>query len=170
MRWIRLLCAFIYAKFRRKITVDETTILKFRVWITDIDVSIMNHAAILTVMEAARIDFMVRCGFFELARHRKWYFVSAAVNAQFIRPLKLFQKAIVSTKIFHADETWIYMEQRIIRHGKEMALCLVKSKVKKGRENVLTSEIIKALNSKNLPSGKAKLIEQYEAVNINLKT
>ena len=169
MRWIRLLWALVHASFRSRIAVNERTSLSFRVWITDIDVSIMNHAAILTVMEAGRIDFMVRSGFFKLARKKKWYFVSAAVNAQFIRPLKLFQKASVITKIFHADDTWIYIEQRIIRGGREVAVCIVKSKVKTGRENVATNEIINELGADHLPQGNKDLVERYEAINNTLR-
>jgi len=165
MRWIRLLGALVRAKYNSGISVNDTTVLPFRVWITDIDVSIMNHAAILTVMEAGRIDFMVRSGFFKLARKNKWYFVSAAVNAQFVKPLKLFQKATVTTRVFHADDTWIYMEQKILRAGNVVAFCFVKSKVKQGRENVSTQEIILKLGSEQLPAGDGNLVEQYEAVN-----
>ena len=49
MRWIKLLLALGKAKFRSKVKGSETTTLKFRVWITDIDVTVMNHAAIMTV-------------------------------------------------------------------------------------------------------------------------
>ena len=168
MRWLRLILAFVSAKFSKKISVDDTSVISFRVWITDIDVSIMNHAAILTVMEAGRIDFMVRSGFFKLARKKKWYFVSAAVNARFIRPLKVFQKAYVITKLFHVDDTWIYMEQKIVRSEKDIAVCIVKSKVKKGRENIKTTEILSELGQAHLPNGKATLVEQYELVNETL--
>ena len=34
--------------------------MTIRVWPTDVDVSIANHAAVLTIMEAGRIDFMIR--------------------------------------------------------------------------------------------------------------
>jgi len=66
MRWIRLILGLIKAKFKSKIQATETTSLGFRVWITDIDISAMNHEAILTVMEVGRIDVMVRTDFFKL--------------------------------------------------------------------------------------------------------
>ena len=43
-------------------------------WPTDVDVSIANHAAVLTIMEIGRIDFMIRSGFFGLSRRNRWYF------------------------------------------------------------------------------------------------
>ncbi len=165
MRWIRLILGLIKAKFKSKVQATETTSLEFRVWITDIDISVMNHAAILTVMEVGRIDFMVRTDFFKIANKNKWFFPSQALSVQFYRPLKTFQKAELQTKLSYVDEKWIYLEQRIIRNGKEVAGCLVKSTIKRGRETVPTTEIIKALNITKVPRIKSKLIESYEIEN-----
>ncbi len=90
MRWIRLLFAILSAKYRSKLTISDESNISFRVWITDIDASIMNHAPMMTVMEMGRIDFMVRSGFFKIAREKNWYFPSKSISVQFIRPLKLF--------------------------------------------------------------------------------
>ncbi len=165
MRWIRLILGLIQAKFKSKIQATQTTSLSFRVWITDIDVSVMNHAAILTVMEVGRIDFMVRTNFFQIANKSKWFFPSQALTVQYYRPLKIFQKAILQTKLSYVDEKWIYMEQKIIRNGKDIAACLVKNTIKKGRKTVPTSEILKALNINEVPRNKSKLIESYELEN-----
>lgn len=108
---------------------------------------------------------MVRSGFFALARKMKWYFPSAAVSVQFIRPLKLFQTAEVHTRVFHVNESWIYLEQKVVRGGKAMAVCIVKSKVKKGRETVNTNEILKELHMDSLPAEASDLIECYERGN-----
>lgn len=116
-------------------------------------------------MEVGRIVFMVRTDFFKIANKNKWFFPSQALSVQFYRPLKTFQKAELQTKLSYVDEKWIYLEQRIIRNGKEVAACLVKSTIKKGRETVPTSEIIKALNINKVPRIKSKLIESYEIEN-----
>ena len=139
------------AKRKSKLQITDESKIDFTVWPTDIDVSIMNHAAIMTVMEMGRIDFIVRSGFFKLAREKKWYFPSASVSAQFIRPLKIFQKATVRTRVFHMNDKWIYIEQKVERAGKVMAICLVKATVKKGRESVTTQEIVEALQLGKLP-------------------
>src|SRR5688572_28296663 len=127
MRWLRLLLALLFAKFRSKLTVDGRSVLQFRVWLTDIDASIMNHAAMITVMEAGRIDLMVRSGFFKLARKEKWYFPTSAISVQFYRPLKAFQKAMLSTRVIRVSPTHIYLEQNITRGEKEIAKCLVRA-------------------------------------------
>lgn len=58
--------------------------------------------------------------------------------------------------LFGAKNNW---------NGKEVAACLVKSTIKKGRETVPTSEIIKALSINKVPGTKSKLIEYYEIEN-----
>ncbi|MGC1204155.1 MAG: acyl-CoA thioesterase [Flavobacteriaceae bacterium] len=168
MRWIRLLSALIKAKLKPKVNAMETFVIPFRVWITDIDVSIMNHAAILTIMETGRLDLMIRSNFFKIASKNKWYFPSQALSVQYYRPLKIFQKAELHTRISFIDEKWIYVEQKIVRKEKIVATCLVKSTIKKGRETVPASEIIKLLDIKNVPSAKYDLIKTYELENIQM--
>ncbi len=169
MRWLRLIIALLQAKLKSKILATDTASLTFRVWITDIDVSVMNHAAILTVMETGRTDFMVRTGFLRLAMKNKWYFPSQAISAQFYRPLKVFQKATLYTRLSFVDDKWIYTEQKIMRQEKEIASCLVKSTIKKGRNTVPTEEIIKALQIVDLPRKKSELIENCEQVHGQMK-
>lgn len=168
MRWIRLIIAMIRAKFKNKLTGTETIIKTFRVWITDIDVSVMNHAAIMTVFETGRLDLMVRSNFFKAASKNKWFFPSQAISVQFYRPLKVFQKAEIHTKISYVDEKWIYVEQKIERKGKIVAACIVKNTIKKGRETIHTSKIMEALTIKNVPSQKYDLIKTYEQENVQM--
>ena len=104
MRWVRLLIALGNAKFRSKLKGSDTSRLNFRVWVTDIDVTVMNHAAIMTIFEMGRIDFMVRTNFFKIATKNKWFFPNQALSAQYYRPLKMFQKAEVLTKMSFVDE------------------------------------------------------------------
>ena len=168
MRWIRLLLAMISAKFKSEIKATDTISLSFRVWITDIDVSVMNHAAILTVMEAGRIDAMVRSNFFKIASKNKWFFPSQAISIQYYKPLKIFQKAQLYTRISYADEKWIYIEQKIMRKGTVIAACLAKSTIKKGRKTVPVSELTQKLNIGNFPSIKPELIKTYEKENVQM--
>jgi acyl-CoA thioesterase FadM len=145
MRWIKLALALFNAKFRHKIRATETTRVDFLVWITDIDVTVMNHAAMMTVFEMGRIDYMVRTGFFRIATQNKWYFPNQAITVQFYRPLKMFQKAEVYTRMSYVDDKLFYIEQKIMRNGKPIAACFANGMAKNGRETVPTADIIKAL-------------------------
>jgi acyl-CoA thioesterase FadM len=161
MRWLRLLLALVFAKFRPKLAVTGTSLVRFSVWLTDIDASIMNHAAMMTVMEAGRIDLMVRSGFFNLARKEKWYFPTSAISVQFYRPLKTFQKALLSTQVVQVSSSAIYLEQKITRGEKLIAKCIVKATVKKGRAVLDIPAIIRQLGD-GLPAGAPALIDAFE--------
>lgn len=170
MRWIKLLITLAKAKFRPKVDGAETTCVSFRVWVTDIDVSVMNHAAIMTVFEMGRADYMVRTNFFKVATKNKWFFPNQAIHVQFYRPLKMFQKAKVYTKMSFVDDTWFYFEQKIIKKGKPVAACFANGLAKKGRETVPTREIIEALGiaKVKVPRQKHELIDLFNEKNIKM--
>jgi acyl-CoA thioesterase FadM len=169
MRWLRLLWALINARYKSKLNVYDASILSFRVWVTDVDASIMNHAAMMTVMEAGRIDLMVRVGFFKVARKEKWYFPTSAIDVQFFRPLKIFERARLTTRVIHVTHTAIYIAQKITREGKEIAGCLVKATVKKGRETLDIENIIKQLGETSLPAEAPDIIAAFEKNTVSLK-
>ena len=168
MRWLRLISALLSSNFRSKLKPTETYVYPFRVWFTDIDVSVMNHAAILTVMEAGRIDAMVRSNFFRIAMDKKWFFPSQALMVQYYKPLKIFQKAKVYSKITYVDDTWIYIEQSIIRKGRVMAACVTKNTIRDGRKIVSTEELMNILEVDNMPKIKYDFIKTFEKGSVEM--
>jgi acyl-CoA thioesterase FadM len=169
MRWFRLILVFVSARFRQKLTITEASEISFTVWLTDIDVSIMNHAALLTVMETGRIDLMIRTGFFKMASKYKWYFPLSSISVQFFRSLKVFQRAVLVTKVLHVDPTWIFIEQKVLRGDKTIAVAIVKSTIRKGREQLNALEILKQLNIGEAPTQTQEFIESIENSNRTVK-
>lgn len=165
MRWIRFLSTMAAARSRAPLRITDASRMMFRVWLTDIDLSIMNHAAMMTVMETGRIDFMVRTGFLKLARRNKWYFPSSSIQVQFVRPLKALQKAELVTRVFFIDETRIYMEQKIFRESNLVASAIVRSTIKKGREQVNILEVLHQLDIGSPVKERTEFIEQIELCN-----
>jgi acyl-CoA thioesterase FadM len=163
MRWIKLLTTLTKAKFRSKVKGSDTTSLKFRVWVTDIDVSVMNHAAIMTVFEMGRLDYMVRTNFFKLVTKNKWFFPNQSIDVQFYRPLKMFQKGEVFTKMSFVDDTFFYVEQKIMRNGKPVAACFANGLVKNGSETIAPEKIIEMLDieKKDVPKENHQLISLF---------
>ena len=53
----------------------------------------------------------------------------------------------------------------MLRNGKDIAIGIVKSKVKKGRDNVNIADILEALGEQSVPSEASDLIRLYEEVN-----
>ena len=161
-RWLRTLITFIRAQFLKNINPDEEISLNFRVWITDVDLSIMNNAAMLTITEMGRIDLIIRTGFLKHAWKNRLYFPLASISAQFRRPLKRFQKFQLKTQLIYWDEKWIYISHRVVREGKTIAVALVKSTIKKGTELIPFERIIHELNWQMKPKNRPEMIDRFE--------
>jgi len=161
-RWVRTLITFIRAQFRKKINPDEETSLNFRVWITDVDLSIMNNAAVLTITEMGRIDLIIRTGFLKHAWKNRLYFPLASISAQFRRPLKRFQKFQLKTQLIYWDEKWIYISHRVERDGKTIAVALAKCTVKKRTEVIPFRKIIDELNWQMKNKKRPEMIDRFE--------
>ncbi|GAA4312785.1 hypothetical protein GCM10023115_30900 [Pontixanthobacter gangjinensis] len=170
MRWLRLISALIFARFRTRGRATDSYSYDFQVWLTDIDISIMNNASFMTVFECGRLDAMLRSGFFKIALKNKWYFPSQAVSVQFFRPMKFLQKACVYSRICYIDEKWIYIEQKILRKDKLIAACLVKNTVKKGRETVPPFRMMQAMQVDKYPVDEIELIKLHERETQEMKT
>lgn len=162
-RWARLLLALFFGKRKPPLKPGDVSVYPFRVWFTDVDAKIMNHACMMTILEAGRIDLMVRTGFFALARKNGWYFPSSAISVQFLRPMKTFEKGIVHTSLLHANDTYIYLEQKIIRDEQPVAVCVVKSTIRKGRAQVPILAVLEQLGGSMLPADGKKMVDLLEA-------
>jgi acyl-CoA thioesterase FadM len=162
MRWLRLIIGLISARFKTKLNLQSCSVINFRVWVTDVDASVMNHAALLTVFETGRLDYTIRVGFFRAARKNKWFFPLVSQSVQYLRPLKIFQKAQLTTRVLSVSGHYIYTEQIISRREKPIALCISKTKVKKGSETITPELIVSSLNAGLPPSGFQSVIEAFE--------
>jgi len=161
-RWLRILATIIRAQFREKVTPDEEIALNFRVWITDVDFAIMNNTAMLAITELGRWDLVVRTGFLKYARQNGLYLPLASISAQFIRPLKRFQKFRLKTQLIYWDEKWIYISHHAVREGKTVAVALAKCAVKKGRELIPFDRIIDELNWQMKPKNRPEMIDRFK--------
>jgi hypothetical protein len=73
------------------------------------------------------------------------------------------------TRVFHANEKWIYLEQKITRKGKDIAICIVRSTIKKGRDTVDIPSVFHLLGHQLPPAEGQALINLYEKENILLR-
>lgn len=102
---------------RRNGLLDES-VVRFRVWPNDLDTNLhMNNGRYMTLMDLGRLDLLLRNGAIRQVMRQKWYPVLAASELRFRRPLNLFQRFEIRTRIVTWDAKWIYLEQRILRNG-----------------------------------------------------
>jgi acyl-CoA thioesterase FadM len=111
--WLRLIGYLITAWRQPKLgTTHEVSRLTFRVWPTDLDVSMhMNNGRYLTLMDLGRLDFMVRTGLWRpLVRHR-WTPIASGIAIRFRRELRLFDRVHLETRLLAWSDVTVVMEQ-----------------------------------------------------------
>jgi acyl-CoA thioesterase FadM len=113
--WIRFLLTVLRSTVRPRIRLDQESTLDLRVWPTDADLTFMNHARYLTVMEQGRIDLMLRTGFLRFLVKQHWSALLGSMIVQFRKPLRRFQKFRLRTRLVYWDDKWVYVEHRIER-------------------------------------------------------
>ena len=101
-------------------------------------------------------------------KNKAWRDKQAGMLRDNLKKRKMFQKAQIFTRISYVDEKWIYVEQKIERKGKVIAACIVKNTIKKGRETIPTSEIMKKLKIEKVPTFKYDLMKTYEIENAQM--
>jgi len=117
--WFRLLWLLLTARSRGHIDLPrETSVLSFRVWPHDLDISIhMNNGRYLTLMDLGRLDTMVRSGLWRTVLKNRWTPIASAITIRFRRELRPFQKFKLQTQLVCWDKTLVVMEQTFVIDG-----------------------------------------------------
>lgn len=136
--------------------------LTFRVLPTDLDFNLhMNNARYLSLMDLGRVDLLNRMGLIRFAFRGRWFPVLGAVGLRFHRPLKLWNRHDLFTRITGWDDKWFYLEQRFERGGKPIATAHVKALIRAPEGSLPTARILAtlglALTSPPLPEAARRL-------------
>lgn len=117
--WFRLIWVLLTARRRGSLSLpSETSVLSFRVWPHDLDISIhMNNGRYLTLMDLGRLDVLVRSGLWRQVLHHGWTPIASAVTVRFQRELRPFQKFRLETRLLCWDTTLVVMEQIFVIDG-----------------------------------------------------
>lgn len=82
---------------------------------SDLDVLLhVNNGVYLSMLDAARVDMMLRSGFAQRVRRAGYYPVVAAQTIRFRRSLKLFERFRVETRVLGWDERAFVLEHRFM--------------------------------------------------------
>ena len=126
--WLRMLRVALPAWWGRRLGPREESVLRFRVWPGDLDANLhMNNGRYLTVADLGRVDLLIRTGVAGALRRNRWGGVVASVTVRYRRPLNLFQRYELRTRLLGWDERWVFMEQRFTRGGELVAHAVVKA-------------------------------------------
>lgn len=128
-RWLRLLWLLLAAPRRARVAPLGPCRTPFRVWLPDLDVfRHMNNGIYLTIMDLARMDLMLRSGFWPKVKAQGWYPVVVAETIQFRRSLNLFERFEIETRVLGWDDKAVVLEQQFWRRDEVVAHALVRAR------------------------------------------
>ena len=106
------------AKRRPALGLQDVSVVKDRVWLTDIDeLRHMNNSVYLGLFDHARLDLMVRSGTWKKLRDAGVYPVVTAQTVAYRKSLEFGQAFEIHSRILGYDDKSVFMEQRVIRRG-----------------------------------------------------
>jgi acyl-CoA thioesterase FadM len=122
-------------------------------WVTPFDcgLQLLKSDKVLQFAETAQMDYLLKVGkFFSLVRGGV-SFVNLAQVVTFTRPVAMFSRVRVETRLIYADEKCGYFLHTLHAGGSEAAQVVVKMKFKKGRITVPPLSVLSA-NFSGMPA------------------
>lgn len=115
--YLRMIYFRLLSRRRGPLTVWDASVTPFRVTPTDLDLlGHVTNSKYLAIMDLARIDLMMRSGWWRKFKHQGWYPVVAGQTITYRKSLKLGQAFEVESRILGMDNHWFYVQQ-IFRRG-----------------------------------------------------
>lgn len=139
---------------------EPTRELRTRFLVTPLDTGIgtLKSDRYALLAEAAQVDFVIRCGLLLTLRRTHCRFVNASQLVQFIRPVHLFDRIEVRTRILFADDRWVYFSHAFHVRGELRGTVLVKMKFKRDRLTIAPLELFGVL-----PDERPDVIDHWNA-------
>ena len=134
---------------RTQTSVDETR-TSFRVLPNDLDLNLhMNNGRYLTILDLARIDYLGKSGLLKVCLGRKWFPILGSAEIKFFRPLNLWQRYEITTRLESWDEKWFVFSHRFEIDGKVVAQSSVRGLFRGLKGNISVAQIFEALGEKH---------------------
>lgn len=116
--------------------VEEVTEIKFVATPFDCGVRVLKSDKYLQFAETAQIDYLLKTGKLFAVLQARASFVNVAQLVKFVRPVPLFARVRVETRLIYADEKHAYFSHTVQLRSGPAAEILVKMKFKRGRVTV----------------------------------
>jgi acyl-CoA thioesterase FadM len=160
-------------------------VTRMRVWPNDLDVFLhVNNGVYFTLCDLARVDLLVRSGTFGVVAGPRRPFLVAAQTIQLHRPLGLFQRFEIVTRVLGWDDRAFFVEHRFVgrsgtraaSEGELVALAVVEGRVFEARRNrgqIRPAEILQELGieseSPELPDWVARWRDDQRQLRLALR-
>ncbi|HEY8182333.1 MAG TPA: thioesterase family protein [Thermoanaerobaculia bacterium] len=150
--FFRIVALIIKNVFRRRSGVFDASVLRLRVWPTDMDLNFhLNDGRYMSLAGLARVDLMLRSGLLRGAVKRGWYPVVASAIVRYRREIKWMEKFTLRSRIVGWDEKWVYFEHRFEK-GDDLAAIAYARGVMRNRDGAVPTSDVMALVGHTEPS------------------
>jgi acyl-CoA thioesterase FadM len=150
---LRLLYVLLGSLRRPRLGPADESVIRLVVLPNDLDTNLhLNNGRYLTLMDLGRVDLLVRLGVVREMRRRRWGGVVASSTVRFRRPLNLFQRFDLHTRLLCWDDRWFYMEHRMVRRGETAAVAIVKARFMAADGRRLAPDEVVAATAHAMPS------------------
>ena len=150
---LRVIWILLTASTRGRLQPLDESLVRLIVLPNDLDIHIhMNNGRFLSVMDLGRLDFMARCGLGKLALQQRWIPMVGAATIRYRRPLKLWQRFTLKTKIVYWDDKWFYLTQSFESNGELVATARIKGLLRSQQGNITPQAALVALGYPELSS------------------
>lgn len=140
-RLLRLLWLALRSRWAARCSVLGPCRTRLRVWPNDLDIFLhVNNGVYFSLCDLARVDLMLRSGSLGVVSGRRRVFLVAAETIQLHRPLGVFQRFDIHTRVIGWDEKAFFVEHRFsvpsrtsdaggASRDDTVALCVVEGRV-----------------------------------------
>lgn len=145
--FFRTLWKLLTLRFRPPLDALGTSVLHFRVWPNDLDVNIhMNNGRFLSLMDLGRFDLSFRTNLGRVMLRHRWKPLVGGVTMRYRRSLDPFEGYELHTRLLGWDGKWIFLEQRFLKRGGDLAAEGVVRALFRGKEgNVPVAEVLRQM-------------------------
>lgn len=157
--FMRLFLIYLRAKLRPKCGPLGPCMTEFMVLPGDLDVfRHMNNGIYFSIMDLGRVDMLIRSGLMREIRKAGYVPIVAAETIRFRRPLRVFQKYYVETRVLGWDDKAFLMEQRFLRRSRSgnqlevMAEAVVRARFLLKRTAITSADFLDVLGQKGAPA------------------
>lgn len=121
-------------------------VIRARFIVTPLDAGLLKLKSdkYLHLVESAQIDFFMKTKLFGLFLRHGYSFVNVSQLVKFSKPIKIFTRVDVVSRIVFWDEKCAYFEHEFLMMGKRHAQVLVKTKFKQGSITIAPTTLIGA--------------------------
>lgn len=142
--YFRLIRVLLVALCRGRLTSDNLcNEVVTRIYPNDLDINLhVNNGRYLTLCDLGRIDLFIRSGLARVMMKEKWFPVVGSVTMKFIKPLHVFDRITITSRVTRWDEKYFYSTHQIYRREVLVSEGTSRSLVVSRKSGRVTPEVV----------------------------